>query len=218
MAEAPAYHGTSQEAGQSGEAGQNGALEIAPTPEAGIVDDAPVSEQENEIPATSNGSDPASGAQVESVVASPSPITSDSATSTVRQVLRSPEATSLVNSDSFSQVFVLDQNYTAIGDNGLVASFSFNPTTEAVFSKVKVEIYVDAYVFDFKPANTQLFSGKTADGFDLYILVGDATYLYDEFGKLWSETTLGKSKIRIEVVMEANGTTVKSINLLMFKN
>jgi hypothetical protein len=155
---------------------------------------------------------------VESVVASPSPITSDSATSTVRQILRSPEATSLVNSDSFSQVFVLDQDYTAIGDNGLVASFSFNPTTEAVFSKVKVEIYVDAYVFDFKPANTQLFSGKTADGLDVYVLVGDATYLYDEFGKQWSETTLGKSRIRIEVVMEANGTTVKSINLLMFKN
>jgi RNA polymerase sigma-70 factor (ECF subfamily) len=222
MAEAPANPGTSQEAGQSGEAGQNGALEIAPTPEAGVVDDAPVSEQADETPATSNGSDPASdpasGTQAGSVVASPSPITSDSATSTVRQILRSPEATSLVNSDSFSQVFVLDQDYTAIGDNGLVASFSFNPTTEAVFSKVKVEIYVDAYVFDFKPANTQLITGQNSDGLDVYVLVGDATYLYDEFGKQWSETTLGKSRIRIEVVMEANGTTVKSINLLMFKN
>jgi hypothetical protein len=130
--------------------------------------------------------------------------------------LRSPEAVSLVNSDSFSQVFVLDQNYTAVGENGLVASFTFNPTSEVVFSKVRVEIYVDAYVFDFKPANTQIASGKNADGLDVYLLVGDATYLFDEFGKTWSETALGKSKVKIEVVMEPNGTVVKSINLALF--
>jgi hypothetical protein len=110
----------------------------------------------------------------------------------------------------------LDQGYTAIGDNGLVANFTFNPTSETVFSKVKVEIYVDAYVFDFKPANQELISGKNADGLDVYILVGDATYLFDEFGKKWSETTLGKSKVKIEVVMEPNGTVVQSINLALF--
>jgi RNA polymerase sigma-70 factor (ECF subfamily) len=214
MAEAPAA-GTSQEAGQPGEGGQEGSIEIAPTPDAGIVDDGVVAEEPAEAPASPASSDRSSGAQVESV-ASPSPVTSDSATSTVRQILRSPEATSLVNADSVSQVFVLDQNYTAIGDNGLVVSFTFNPTSETVFSQVKVEIYVDAYVFDFKPANQQLISGKNADGLDVYIFIGDATYLYDEFGKKWSETTLGKSRVKIEVVMEPNGTVVKSINLALF--
>jgi RNA polymerase sigma-70 factor (ECF subfamily) len=215
MAGAPTP-GTSQDAGQSGEAGQEGSIEIAPTPDAGIVDDAPASEEAIETPATAPSSDPASGTQAGSVVASPTPVASDSATSTLRQILRSPEAVSLVNSDSASQVFALDQDYTAIGDNGLVATFTFNPTSGVVFSAVKVEIYVDAYVFDFKPANKQFFSGKNADGLDLYILVGDATFLYDEFGKKWSETTLGKSRVKIEVVMDPNGTTVKSINLALF--
>jgi RNA polymerase sigma factor (sigma-70 family) len=210
MAEAPATSGSNSSTEQGG------ALEIAPTPDAGIVDDAPASEEAIETPATAPVSDRASGTQAGSVVASPSPAASDSATSTLRQILRSPEAVSLVNSDSASQVFALDQDYTAIGDNGLVATFTFNPTSEVVFSAVKVEIYVDAYVFDFKPANKQFFSGKNADGLDLYILVGDATFLYDEFGKKWSETTLGKSRVKIEVVMEANGTSVKSINLMMF--
>jgi hypothetical protein len=215
MAEAPAA-GTSQESGQSGEAGQEGPIEIAPTPDAGIVDDGVVSGEADDVPAGSSNLEKVPGSQVGGVVASPSPITSDSATSTVKQILRSPEAVSLVNSDSMSQVFVLDQNYTAVGDNGMVASFTFNPTSEAVFSKLRVEIYVDAYVFDFKPANTQTFSGKNSDGLDVYILVGDATYLYDEFGKKWSETTLGKSRVKIELVMEPNGSVVKSINLALF--
>jgi RNA polymerase sigma-70 factor (ECF subfamily) len=210
MAEAPATSGSNSSTEQGG------ALEIAPTPDAGIVDDAPLAEAVDETPATAPVSDRASGTQAGSVVASPSPAASDSATSTLRQILRSPEAVSLVNSDSASQVFALDQDYTAIGDNGLVATFTFNPTSEVVFSAVKVEIYVDAYVFDFKPANKQFFSGKNEDGLDLYILVGDATFLYDEFGKKWSETTLGKSRVKIEVVMDPNGTTVRSINLALF--
>jgi hypothetical protein len=206
MAEAPATSGSNSSTEQGG------ALEIAPSPDAGIVDDGLVAGVDE---TATNDSDSA-GTQAGSVVASPTPVTSDSATSTLRQILRSPEAVSLVNSDSVSQVFVLDQNYTAVGDNGLVATFTFNPTSEAVFSKVKVEIYVDAYVFDFKPANTQTFSGKTPDGLDVYILVGDATFLYDEFGEKWSETTLGKSRVKIEVVMDPNGATVKSINLGLF--
>jgi hypothetical protein len=220
MAEAPAP-GTSQEAGQSGEAGQSSGsaatdgsgaeLEIAPTPDNGIVDDAGAGNE-----AGTAGTTPGTGSQV---VAPPAPaFEADTAKSTVRNILRSPEANGIVNLDSRSQVFVLDQKYTAIGDNGLNAFFTFNPTSEAVFTNVRVEIDIDAYVFDFKPANIQMFSGKNADGQDLYILVGDATFLYDEFGQKWSETELGKSKVKIEVVMEANGTAVKSINLMLFKN
>jgi hypothetical protein len=111
---------------------------------------------------------------------------------------------------------VFDQNYTVIGDNGLTASFTFNPATEAVFSGVSVEIDIDGYLFEFKPVNTQLFQGKNSQNQDVYILVGDATYLFDEFGDKWSKTDLGKAIVKIELIMESNGTTVKSINLGMF--
>jgi hypothetical protein len=60
-----------------------------------------------------------------------------------------------------------------------------------------------------------LVSGKNADGHDVYILLGDATYIFDESGKKWSNSDLGKSRIKIEVVMQTNGTTVKSIDLVM---
>jgi hypothetical protein len=112
-------------------------------------------------------------------------------------------------------ILVIDQNYAVIGDNGLTATFTFNPTTPAVFSNVNVDVKIDTYSFEFKPANTQLVSGKNGDKQDVYILVGDATYLYDESGKKWSKSDLGKSRIKIEVVMEPNSTAVKSINLVM---
>ena len=60
-----------------------------------------------------------------------------------------------------------------------------------------------------------MVSGKNGNGQDVYILVGDATYLYDESGKKWSKSDLGQSRIKIEVVMEPNGTAVKSIDLVM---
>ena len=225
MAGAPTP-GTSQEAGQSGEAGQGSAatdgsdaeLEIAPTPDNGIVDGAGAGNEAGTAGTTPGTSSDTSVTQVVAAPVSAPDFESDTAKATVRNVLRSPEASRIVNLDSNYQVFAIDQNYTAIGDNGLHAFFTFNPTSEAVFTNVRVEIDIDAYVFDFKPANTILFSGQDSDGNDLYILVGDATFLYDEFGQKWSETELGQSKIKIEVVMEANGTTVKSIDLLMFTN
>ena len=114
-----------------------------------------------------------------------------------------------------SKVLVFDQDYSAIGDNGLIARFTFNPTSEKVFTNVRVEVEIDNYFFDFKPANTQVISGKSGPDQDVYILVGDATYVYDEFGRQWSQSDLGKSRVKIEVVMEPNGTTVKSISLVM---
>jgi hypothetical protein len=79
-----------------------------------------------------------------------------------------------------------------------------------------VEVEIDGFLFEFEPVNRQLITGKNAENLDVYLLVGEATYLYDEFGKQWSESDLGKSSVKIEVVMEANGTTVKSIGLALF--
>ena len=84
-----------------------------------------------------------------------------------------------------------------------------------VFSNVEVEVEIDGYTFQFKPANNQLISGKNDAKQDVYILVGEATYLYDEFGRTWSKSELGKSRVKIEVIMEQNGTVVQSISLVM---
>jgi RNA polymerase sigma factor (sigma-70 family) len=204
MAEAPANPGSSSEAGtSSGTSESLGDQSGAAESEVATAD--PTDADSAETPRTP--------AQV-SAVPRPTP-TAQAEKEEIKAVLSSPALGGIFNSDSMSKVVVFDQEYSAIGDNGLIARFTFNPTSDKVFTNVRVEVEIDNYFFDFVPSNTKLISGEYSPDQDVYILVGDATYVYDEFGRQWSQSGLGKSRVKIEVVMEPNGTTVKSISLVM---
>jgi RNA polymerase sigma-70 factor (ECF subfamily) len=194
MAEAPANPGSSQDAGSAS---------------AGPIDDMPTE--------SATGSDAGSDAETGSnSSASASPAPAQSEEEEIAAVLESPLVGAIINSDSRSRVFAIDQAYTAVGNNGLTARFNFNPSADDVFSDVLVEIELDGYTFEFEPANIQLISGRNSDNRDIFMLVGDATYLYDQFGQKWSKSDLGKSRVVIEVVMEANGTTVQAVKLGLY--
>jgi RNA polymerase sigma-70 factor (ECF subfamily) len=210
MAEAPANPGSSQDSSQGSSQGSTSAPTESAGPETDMAGETSESDSSTTSAAPTPTSSPSSSARA------PQAPATDPQTDAIREILSGPAAGAIVNSDSLSEVLVFDQNYTAVGDNGLTASFTFNPTTEEVFSGVSVEIDIDGYLFDFKPVNTQLFQGKNSNNQDVYILVGDATYLFDEFGDKWSKTDLGKAIVKIEVLMESSGTTVKSISLGMF--
>jgi RNA polymerase sigma-70 factor (ECF subfamily) len=198
MAEAPASPGSSQELGQSNS--EAGSVAVDPMPEAGTTDSS--SEAANPEDSASDSASQASAGKTKK--------------EQVEAVLSSPTAGAVFNSDVSSRVFAVDQSYTAVGDNGLTARFTFNPSSDNVFTDTVVEVEIDGFYFEFEPVNRQLITGKNAENLDVYILVGDATYIYDEFGKKWSESDLGQSRVKIEVVMESNGTTVKSIGLALF--
>jgi hypothetical protein len=203
MAEAPVSSGSSDSSNQSTGEVSGTEAEVAPTSDSEIVEDS----------AANGGETSANSAGLSST-----PVPTPSATAvkkSIEAVLESPSAGAVYNSDEKSMILVIDQNYAVIGDNGLTATFTFNPTNPAVFSNVNVDVKIENFSFEFKPTNTQLVSGKNGDKQDVYILVGDATYIYDESGMKWSKSDLGKSRIKIEVVMEPNGTAVKSINLVM---
>jgi RNA polymerase sigma-70 factor (ECF subfamily) len=195
MAEAPVNSGSTESSNQGSVETD---LEIAPTPDNGIIEDTTAE------PVSPVNSTPSPAATTQKKTVNP-----------VKAVLDAPLSPGLVNSDSRSQFLVLDQNYGAFGDNGLSAGFTFNPTSKDAFSNVKARVALESYNFDFQPTNLIQISGKNSEGLDVYLMVGDVTYLFDEFGRNWSKTELGKSRIKIEVVMESSGTTVKSINLVM---
>jgi hypothetical protein len=199
MAEAPASSGSSQESGQAG-AG-SGSITDGSSSEAGTTD------------AAVEGANPEDFTTAQ-VSASPAPTQSEK--EEIKAVLESPAVGGIINSDSRSKIFAIDQTYTAIGDNGLTAKFTFNPGSDEVFSYVLVEINLDGYVFEFEPANVQLITGKNAENLDVYMLVGDASQIYDVFGKKWSKSELGKSRVVIEVVMQPDGRTVESVKLALF--
>jgi hypothetical protein len=195
MAEAPVVSGSTDTTNQGS------TPTVSPTPTTDMS-------AEPDTTITAKPSDP-------SVSPSPSP-SAKTQNEKIAAVLEAPNLSGIINSDSTSKVFVVDQAYTVVGDNGVTANFTFNPTSEAVFTDVLVEVEIDGYFFEFEPVNRQLISGKNQDNFEVHVLVGDATYLFDEFGKKWSKSELGKSRVVIEVVMEANGTTVNSIKLRLF--
>jgi RNA polymerase sigma-70 factor (ECF subfamily) len=201
MAEAPTSPGSSEATNQgSSEAATE--LEVAPTPEGEIADDSGADAQAAEVNLPRSSS-------TAPVKAKKSPI---------ETALSAPALGGIVNADSRSFVFVLDQTYTAVGENGLIVSFAFNPTSQAVFSGVEGQVQIENLRFTFNPVNPVLISGKNAQGDQVFMFVGDIGALTDPSGKDWSQTDLGKSKLKIEVLMESNGVTVKSINLLIFKN
>jgi hypothetical protein len=204
MAEAPVNPGSSQETGES--AGTSGQVSSG---DSGSIDagsgDASASE-----PSAEAGVD---GAETQGTAAAPSKVKKDP----IEKVLTGPTLGGIMNADSSSRVFVLDQNYTAQGDNGLSAKFTFNPTSQAVFSSVVVEIALKDFVFDFKPVNPMLISGKNEDGLDVYMHVGKAPFLFDEFGEKWTETEAKNATFKLEVIMERDGTTVKEIKLALYR-
>jgi RNA polymerase sigma-70 factor (ECF subfamily) len=208
MAEAPASSGSSSESGQSAGSSESNSSQSGAATESATTDPT-----ETAVTPETDNSNEASQAAAK-LAPSPTP-SAQAAKKAIEAVLESPSAGAVYNSDAKSMILVIDQNYAVIGDNGLTATFTFNPTTSSVFSEVNIDVKIENFAFEFKPTNTQLVSGKNGDKQDVYILVGDATYLYDESGKKWSKSDLGKSRIKIEVVMEPNGTAVKSINLVM---
>ena len=135
----------------------------------------------------------------------------------VEKALSGPVLGSIMNSDAKSKVFVLDQNFTAVGDNGLVSRFIFNPFNDAVFTNVSVEISVKSLVFDFKPVDPTLIQGKNDAGEQVYIYAGQAPFLFDEYGQKWTETEAKNATFKLEVVMERNGLDVKEVKLALYK-
>ena len=200
MAEAPVNSGSSQEADQPGSSQSPSTLSDDMASESETGSDAAPTEE------TAPNASPS---------ATPSP-TAKAQKGQVAAILESPAASEIFNSDSKSKVFALDQDYTARGDNGLTARFTLNPSSSDVFSNVLVEVEIGGYFFEFEPVNRSLFTGQNSEGRDVYMLVGDAVYIYDEFGKKWSDSEIGRAIVKIEVVMEANGTTLKSVKLALY--
>jgi RNA polymerase sigma-70 factor (ECF subfamily) len=206
MAEAPASSGSSSESGQSVDTSARDSSMDSGSADVNSSDETPA---DASAEVGTNGSE----AQDTAGAAAPAKVKKDP----VEKVLNGPALGGIMNADSRSRVFVLDQNYTAVGDNGLAAGFTFNPTSDAPFSGVLVEVQLEDLIFEFKPADPKVISGKNNEGLDVFIFVGQVPTLIDESGKKWSETVAKGATFVIEVTMERNGTTVKEVTLAMYR-
>jgi RNA polymerase sigma-70 factor (ECF subfamily) len=135
---------------------------------------------------------------------------------------KSPDANKALDQDNIgalfdstqkTRLFVLDQAYFATSDKGISAEFTFNPTKDVPFTDVLASIEISGELYSVYPNNSEVFSGVGDDGLTRYVYFGSMNYLFDEEGNIWSESGLAQGTIRIEVIMEANGSVVKEVLL-----
>jgi len=131
------------------------------------------------------------------------------------KVLSEPEPGGIFSSDSKTEAFVLDQRYTAVGDNGLIVKFTFNPTEKIAIKEVSTEISLEDMSFGFTPTDGRVFTGLTDELLETYVYSGKSPYIYDSRGKKWTETSSTNAGFVIQVIMEKNGVDVRSITLGM---
>jgi hypothetical protein len=202
MAEAPLNPGSNQEASDTTGSSQQDSASDFGSPDAAAQDSgSAVTPSQATNPEANASTSSSSSAKVKKEA--------------IEKALEGPGLADIMNADSRSKIFVLDQTYTAVGENGLTARFTFNPTSEAIFSGVFVQVELEDLIFDFRPVNSVIFSGKNAAGLDAFIFEGQVPTLTDVSGKKWSETVAKGAIFVIEVTMERNGTSVKSITLAM---
>ena len=116
-----------------------------------------------------------------------------------------------MNANVCSRVFSLGQSYTAVGDNGLTAKFSFDPKAEKVFTDISVEISLKNQVLDFNLSGTQVIEGQNQEGLRVLLLSGRTPYFFDESSKSWTETVARNASLGIVVVLEKNGFDIKEV-------
>jgi hypothetical protein len=206
MAEAPANRGSSDPYSQTSDSDSAGTASTTSTEGA----DSSSSTGTGSEAAVSNATEPSGEAEVSAAKIKTEKIQAE-------KVLSGPALGSIMNADVKSTVFVLDQVFTAVGDNGLSATFTFNPTSDVVFTDVLVEMTLKDLVFDFRPIKPVLIQGKNSAGEQVFIFSGQAPFLFDEGGQRWTETEAKNATFKLEVILESNGLGVKEVTLALYR-
>ena len=214
----------------------SGALEVSPTPSNGIVDDSAANSSAgansadtsdsaasdtsasdgatsssntqadgSQSAATDSAAVPTQGLRVSAPASSPTPQRSQAAQ--INQALdrvfdsRTPR----------SSLFVLDETYTATSPKGISATFVFNPSKDLPFKDVSAVISLDGVNLTAYPDQFEWLSAIDPDGFQRLVYFGTMTYVVDESGKVLDDTKLSKGTLRIEVILNKDGRTVKDM-------
>jgi RNA polymerase sigma factor (sigma-70 family) len=151
---------------------------------------------------------PESGESVSAAPGTPSPSPSSSSSS---ELLSDENLSGVFGSSRLAKVVLFDKRVVATDPNGVSAEFVFNPSANTVFTGVMATIDIDDMIFTVYPDKSEILSAVDSDGLTRYYLFGSMTYIFDEDGRVWSESDLAKGTLRIEVVMEKNGYDIKQV-------
>lgn len=185
----------------------------APAPSATANPQSPAPSAEPSSSATEEPDEPGESISAAPGSTSPAPAASAPApsTSSVAELLSDENLSGVFGSSRVAKVVVFDQKVVATDRNGVSAEFVFNPSANKVFSGVMATIDIDDMIFTVYPDKSEIISAVDLDGHTHFYLFGSMSYIFDEDGRVWSESDLAKGTLRIEVVMEKNGYDIKQV-------
>ena len=101
------------------------------------------------------------------------------------------------------------QRYRIISSQGLVADFTFDANANTPFGDVLFTIDVDGQQYQAYPDKFEFYKVTDKQGLDHYIYYGSLAYVFDEDGKVWSDSELAKGTARLELVIDADRKSLK---------
>ena len=193
MAEAPVSPGSSQATEQEAESsGVAGGPKNDATADAASVDSAEPTAQAASSP-------------------SPSPTATTSKPALANDV---DALAKLFNSNGAkSRVVFQDQLLKATSRDGITAEFIFNPSSQKPFSQVGALFTVKERLFSIFPDSAEWLVATDPEGLEHYVYFGSMKYVFDEDGKVWSDSKLSEGTLRIEVVVDTSVGKVHEVSL-----
>jgi RNA polymerase sigma-70 factor (ECF subfamily) len=205
MADAPTSSSSESSQTDAGVSKASPEVEISPTPDSQSAEsNDSSSEADSEVANNAAGS--ASSTKTissPSTKASPTPIANDA----------KALANVFSSNGSKSRILFQDQVIKATSRDGISAEFTFNPTAEKPFTEVSALITINDILFMVYPETAEWVVAIDPQGLEHYVYFGSMKYVFDENGKVWSESKLAKGSLRIEVIMDRTGVKVQEVIL-----
>ena len=149
-------------------------------------------------------------ANVSKPSASPSVSASPFSASELKQIFSTtPEEVNVFRLARTDSGVDMRQGYRVVSSQGLVADFTFDANANTPFGDVLFTIDVDGQQYQAYPDKFEFYKVTDKQGLDHYIYYGSLAYVFDEDGKVWSDSELAKGTARLELVIDADRKSLK---------
>jgi RNA polymerase sigma factor (sigma-70 family) len=101
------------------------------------------------------------------------------------------------------------QGYRVLASQGLVADFTFDANDKNPFGDMLFTIDVKGQQYQAYPDKSEFYKVTDKNGLDHYIYYGSLAYVFDENGKVWSESELAKGTARLELIIDVDRKSLK---------
>ena len=149
-------------------------------------------------------------AQVSRPSASPSASASPFSQAELNQIFdTAPEEVSVFRLAASQSGVDVRQGYRVVASQGLVADFTFDANANTPFGDVLFTVDVKGQQYQAYPDKFEFYKVTDKDGLDHFIYYGSLAYVFDEAGKVWSDSELAKGTARLELVIDADRKSLK---------